>query len=985
MNTDYASMQTEHTRLSQTMSELREEAAGDRAKLQELIKASHDECDSVGKRFAALQGETEQLVCALEESKQQLEVEHKAYLAELDLNASYVKEICRSQVEYDRNLKALKTQVSHLEGEKLNSWLDEYSGTYELGQVSLTECLKMFNEIKEEINTRVVDAGTIKDILGQVKSIPEGVTEVLAQMQTAHTGEQTALHEGLGNLSLASQEVKTLARDVSGLRQAIDNFRATMEGHASALYDRTSESRIVVEIVQELLDSHETDGTLTTRIEPPGAKSIISMLEELRVVHTNLSSERKTYNERCEQLTRELVDLRDKSNASQDELGRVIQAAASSPEPFLVLLDHLRPLAPSASHPFLNRLSQQQKDVCKEADESRTALKELTVQYQIIPQEIQTLKHEEVQAKDRAHDLRYRLEEKHREFDAADQKVHELEDRITKLRAELAENVKVENEAERHEMMVTELQAKSSECYTLQEKLAHAKDQIRNLEHSLEAASVARKGMDAETDQLRKTVADQRNDISRLSSLQRELDHSVQTTETLKSEVASLQVKVKERNILQRRNDELEKVLKSQQLEVIQGRHQAEITKLQTVLQEEESSLSTLRNEIQSLKAGQKDSVDLEQSSKSGVEELSRMQHTVRKLERRLEQSEAADEVLTEEELRSFDQDVALSLPSQSPQSQDTAKRIAHEGDHTQIPAGDESDENSEDEPRPIRRAAQRPRITEEDSVSLTGDARVAPSWHETGIVEETQYDTPVHTLDISSDLSPPASEDQLERMIEHMYEDRPVQKTSSQRPRRMLNAYNCGLRPGTSSHDMLLHSEPEHSTPSTPTQRCFQRHFVPPAGQPITQVPASSDDKSSQYRREKKALAHADTANGQGSTTISENDSVSDSPREMHPPNSSAKRQRFAEQDEEPSKRAKTLSKNLEVRRSTNHLKFLRHPQPASNESGSGYNTPTGARPGGSVADAAITASTKGGKKLKTVRKGSRGDKYGKRFGSAV
>lgn len=979
--TKYVSIKAKHNGLSQTMSKLQEDAASDRAELQELIKASHDQCQDIEKRHAVLQQDTKQLVRAVERSERELEAKHRAHLREKELNASYVREIFRSRNQQNKKIKALRAQVSSLESEKLNSWLDEYSRTQETDQASLTECLRVLEELRQGSGARSADTDVMTGVLEQIKCIPEDVSKALAKMQTAHSGGQKTVCEQLDKLSSAPKDVQTLTRDIGSLREAVNGFKVTVESRMSTLDSYAEERRAVMQIVQELLGSHKSGDNVNTKNGPADTRSVISMLADLRGMCTGLDSEKRDYSQRCEQLTRELTHLQTESQASQDRLGSGLEVAVNSPNPITALLGQLRSLARSTYHPMLDELSQKQDTACRKAEKDRTTLEELEAKYQVLLEESRTLKYNEAQAQRRTRDVENRFEKKRDELIVTDQRVHQLESQITALHSKLALSVGLKSQVEQHEQVVAELQAKSDECHSLREELDRTNDRTRGLEQSLTSTLTAQESLEAETNQLRKIITDQKTDISKMTLLQERLDCSLRAMEGLKSEVSALQIKADEGDSLRRKNEQLEAAVKSKEAQITEARQkilahaqqEVEFKNLEMVLRERDSTLSALRIEVQTSKIDQKGLVDLEKNSDLKDKESSRTYNGVCPLEQKPGRSEAVDDTLTEEEAQCFDQEVVLSLTSQLSQSRSVAQQHINERGHAQISAGDESehDRSSEDESRPLRRAAQRPGIREEE--------HVGSSWRETGVVEETQYDTQGLVVDISSDLSPPASEEQLQQMIESMYDNLADAGASSQCSQTMLAPHAYASRPGTSGHDMLLHSESDRDVQSS------QRQYVPPAGQPVTQVPVSSHGKNSPICKERRDSVLVDIQGTSSHKENPEDDLVMVSSREMPPPNSSAKRQRFAEQGGQSPKRAKTNLKNLEIKPSAHSPKFLRTPRLITDTPRSAHDMPFGAKRGGGVLDAAATVPVKSSRKPKTVRKGSKEDKYGKRFGEAA
>lgn len=697
----YVSIKAEHHGLSQTTSKLQKDAASKCAKLQELIKASHDQCQDIEKRHAVLQQDNEQLVRAVEKGKRELEVKHRAHLREKELNASYVREISRLGNKQNKKIRALRAQVSSLESEKLNNWLDEYSRTQETDQASLTECLRVLEELRQESRARSVDTDVVTGVLEQVRCIPDDVSKALVKMQTVRSGEQKTLCEQLDKLSSSSQDVQALTRDIGSLREAVDGFKVSMESRLSTLDGYAEERRAIVQIVQGLLGPHKS-GDVNTNTGSTDTRSVVSMLEDLRGMYTGLESEKRDYSQRCEELTRELTNLQTESQASQDRLGSGLEVALHSPHPVTALLGQLRSLARSTHHPILDELSQKHDAACRKAEEDRTTLEELDAKYQALSEESRTLKCNEAQAQRRTRDLENSFEKKHDELVAADQRVCQLKSQITALHSKLTKTFELKEQVEQHKQVVAELQAKSDECRRLREELDRENDRIQGLEQSLTSMSTAQGSLEAEIHQLRKTISDQETDISKMTLLQERLDCSLLAMDRLKSEAGALQIKVDEENSLKRKNEQLEAAVKSKEAQISEARQkilthaqqQAEYKKLETVLRERDSTLSALRSEVQTLKIGQKELLDLKKDSGLKDKELSRTYNGICPPEQKSGRSKVVDDALTEEEAQSFDQEIALSLTSQLSQNRSVVQQHIDERGPAQISAGDDGEQD---------------------------------------------------------------------------------------------------------------------------------------------------------------------------------------------------------------------------------------------------------------------------------------------------
>ncbi|XP_027897178.1 cingulin-like protein 1 isoform X2 [Xiphophorus couchianus] len=607
-----------------TLAKAFEKARTEKKKLQEELNKSQTELRKLREKLTEIEAELQSTKQELTQMKTERE-RAKAEMKDLQQQLSEMHD------ELDR---AKKTDVINTEKEVLLQDLAQM-------RVDFQEMLQVKEEQEEVLHHREMELSALKGALKEevethdkyIAALKEEyeleLEKLLVHLQqakesNAYLGQEVAqVEEEKGAAKVQLKEliqerdnlkgkVRELSNKVEQLNQAIQEFKTTERMMEQRTKQLEREKNQVEEMLEDVRKSEEelcqSNQSLLSRLE-----DVQSKLTKLNHEHKDLKEKLKEERKQVEELWKmkaELEDERRMQDRAMEQLQRKMNTIMEECEASTDVLQHQVDEARERSQRELAELRRQLQEKGAELEKSRQAAKKLQEELLPLEEDLRRCHREQQEVQLRGRQLEQRVEELEQKNAAV------LEDR--ERQAKLMED--------RTRRLEEDLNDERSGSDLLMERLDKTKEQMDQMRNELLQERAARQDVECDKMSLERQNKDLKSRLSHLEGSQRTNQDSL--VSKLNSRIQELEERLqgeeRENNNLQQVNRKLERKVKEMKIQADE-----EHINLQSQMDQLTQRLKTAKRQMD-----------------EAEEEIERLEHTKKKLQRDVDEQMEANEQL---------------------------------------------------------------------------------------------------------------------------------------------------------------------------------------------------------------------------------------------------------------------------------------------------------------------------------------------------
>ncbi|XP_034445122.1 cingulin-like protein 1 isoform X2 [Hippoglossus hippoglossus] len=601
-----------------------EKARAEKKRLQEELTKSQTELNKMRDRLA-------EILAELHSTKQEL----NQMKAERERSRTEMKDLQQQLSEmHDELDQAKKAEVINTEKEILQKDMAQLRADFlETLQVKEEqeevlhhlerELIALKGALKEEVESHDQYMAALKEeyeqelqkLLGDLELAKES-NGVLCQEKVEVEEEKGVAKVHLKELSQEREQLRgkvlELNKRVDQLSQGIQEARTTerlLEQRAKQLErEKQQVEEMLKDVRRNEEDMSQSNQSLVSRLE-----DVQSKLTKLNHEHRDLKEKLKDERKQMEELWKiktELEDERRMQDRAVEQLQRKMNSIMEECEASTDVLQNQIDEAREKSQRELAELRRQLQEKGAELEKSRQAAKKLQEELLPLDEELQRCRGEQQEAQLRGQELEQRLEE--------------LDERSAATVEERERQVKLMEGRISH--LVEDLNDERSSADRLMERLDKTKDQMDQMRNELMQERAVRQDLECDKMSLERQNKDLKSRVTHLEGSQRTNQDSL--VSKLSSRIQELEEKLQgeeqDNNSLQQANRKLERKVKEMKMQA----------------DEEQVNLQSQRDQLtQRLKTSKRQMDEAE-------EEIERLEHSKKKLQRELDEQIEANEQL---------------------------------------------------------------------------------------------------------------------------------------------------------------------------------------------------------------------------------------------------------------------------------------------------------------------------------------------------